>query len=374
MAEGAVGPQHEPHLSSFEDFLADAATLLELGRPEEAGRSAGWAVAAAPADPRGWWLLSLAHSGLGEGRLALEAASQAVARDPLDAAMHRRASECLSAVGLAQQAVVAATEAVRLDPLIADGHARLAVALAVARPRQLVFGRQLGRGSRAATQHAERAVALAPASATAHFAAGFVAAAAGEPQLARGHYSQALAIDPTMAAAQNNLAQLDLSRGRFRDGGAGFAGAVRTNPRFDRARRNVERTVYAQLLVHHALAAVVYVGFAMSAAGAAAATGPAYRVQPGPRGVAAVLVLVGSAGWAAWTWRRSATPVRLIASRMAATRGWLWLVAILDTLVVGCFVAGAAGVGAAVAGVYGAGLIAMPVIALSVIASREQAR
>ena len=373
MAESAPDTP-SPSLSSLEQLLADALRLLELQRPAEAASAARRAVADAPADARGWLLLSLALSASGEGRPALEAVNRAVSLDPHDGRLHLRASECLSVLHLAEPAQRAATEAVRLDPSSAGAHARLAITIAVRRRRQVVFGYQLRGGLGEASRHADLAVGLAPGSATAQFAAGYVAAAGGRVRLARRHYQQALAIDPTMPAAQNNLAELQLNRGRFRDGGAGFLGAARSDPRFDLARRNVERTVYAKLVVQHVLAAVSFVGFAVAAAGAASADNHAYRFHPGARAVVGGLVLLGGASGAGWSWRRQAAPVRLVARRMVATRAWLWLVGFLDLVVVGCFVAGAAGSGEPVVGAYGAGLIAMPVIALGLVASRGQAR
>jgi len=96
--------------------LSRAATMIELGRHDEATSLLATVVAADPDGSRGWCLLSRAHLGAGRGAEALAAARRAGALNPADDWPYRLASTALLSLGQNTEAVAAAQEARRLAP------------------------------------------------------------------------------------------------------------------------------------------------------------------------------------------------------------------------------------------------------------------
>lgn len=367
MSRSASGPQAD-------DFVRQARTLLELHRPAEAARSASLAIADSPSDPRGWGLLSLCHSELGEHRHALDAIGTAVRLDPNNADWHLQASHVLQELDRKRDSIRAAKEAVRLNPTSVPAHAALAIAHARRGSGQRILG-ILGPGDvRSAERHARQAISLDPTSVSGQFAAGYVAAAGRRRRAARKHYLAALAIDPHHVPAQNNLAVLDLHALRLRRGGRGFVGVLQAEPSFDKARINVLHTVYLQLAVFEAVAWGLYLMLFIAVAGASAVPQVGYTVTVGPR---TLLALVCSAGYllsVAMLWKGLHPALRGLAARRIASDPWLWLNAAANAFMFGCLWVVELGSGAAVAKVYLAGLLALPFAVLTYIASKSRTR
>jgi tetratricopeptide (TPR) repeat protein len=179
---------------------------------------------------------------------------------------------------------------------------------------------------------AQRAVEVAPDRAANHVTYGYVASAAGDKELARREYEQAVTLDPSDAAAWNNLGCLDLQARRPLRARARFREALRLDPRAERARRNLELvrppgaprparswddvvTALADELVR-ARAPLALVGALVLEAPAAARA----LVRGGDRGAAlsgaALALALGAMGRAAW----------LPLSLGAAAAGTAWLV------------------------------------------------
>lgn len=142
-----------------------------------------------------------------------------------------------------------------LSPHNWAGHAQLAHALTHSKDRL-----------EEAEAAAERAVELAPHEAGAHMSAGAVARAAGRREGAAEAFRRALAIDPQSSAAHNELARLNLRRGRFANtspdalvrAATGFATAVRADPRATSSRHNLD------LVLRHFLRLTAYLIFVVA--------------------------------------------------------------------------------------------------------------
>ena len=188
-------------------YLQRAEALLAVKRPEDAAAAASLAVAAAPDDPRGWAVLSTAHSQCQRHTDALLAAHQLIRLDPQAARGHLRASNVLAALFRWDEALDAAAAAVANEPLHAEAHARLALASAD-RALYTIPKPQLWTCQDLLTAQAQVAEALAldPGSVYIRCAAGRVAAVTGDRDLARTHYRAALSLDPTCGPALRYLA------------------------------------------------------------------------------------------------------------------------------------------------------------------------
>ena len=108
--------------------LGRAATMIELGRHDEATRLLAGVVAASPDSARGWCLMSRAHLGAGRGAEAVTAARRAGGLNPADDWPYRLASTALLSLGRNQEALAAAQEALRLAPDFWRSHVCLAQA------------------------------------------------------------------------------------------------------------------------------------------------------------------------------------------------------------------------------------------------------
>lgn len=221
-----------------------ARVLIEAGRHGEAEGVLQSALAKEPDDGAKWCLYALCLVRLERAKHAVEAAGRAAALEPEEEWPHRLASIALCSLGDYQNAVVAAREAIRREPDLWQTHAQLALALHELKHRG---------AADEAWQAASYAVNLASNEAETHFVMGVVAQERGDLSTAEAAYEKSLALDPTHAAAMNNLGLVQLKRGKLHQAVEGFTSSLRTDPRLQVARANVESvgwrlTTYAYYL------------------------------------------------------------------------------------------------------------------------------
>ncbi len=219
--------------ASFASDLQRAKAALELRRPDEALRHLDRALASAPHDDRLWCLRAQAMLQLERPEDALEAARRASGLDPTEEWSHRLASVALVNLNRPADAVAEAREAVRLAPHLPIVRVQLAQAMA-----------NLPELRRAAYDEALAAVTLDPTEPECHLVVADTARKLGWTRQAEAAYRQVLAMDPSNAAAMNNLAVLRLQQGRTGEALSGFTAAAAHDPRMSVARRNVEVTAW----------------------------------------------------------------------------------------------------------------------------------
>ncbi len=219
--------------ASFASDLQRAKAALELRRPDEALRHLDRALGSAPHDDRLWCLRAQAMLQLERPDEALEAAQRAAGLDPTEEWSHRLASVALVNLNRPADAVAEAREAVRLAPHLPIVRVQLAQAMA-----------NLPELRRAAYDEALAAVSLDPAEPECHLVVADTARKLGWTRQAEAAYRQVLAMDPSNAAAMNNLAVLRLQQGRTGEALSGFTAAAAHDPRMSVARRNVEVTAW----------------------------------------------------------------------------------------------------------------------------------
>jgi tetratricopeptide (TPR) repeat protein len=216
-----------------------AGALLALNRPADAVRLLESAVTAFPDHPAVWGQLAAALLAADDPGRALTAAGRCVALAPQDEWGRRLTSLALSRLGWHAEAVTAARSAVRLGPGQWPPRARLASALAgspVAAPVELDE----------AWYVALDVVGQAPEEPEAHFVLGSVALARQDWAASGRAYRRVLALEPDHAAARSNLALAELQRAARsrRPGGItraarGFADALATDPTMSVAAQNL---------------------------------------------------------------------------------------------------------------------------------------
>ncbi len=222
--------------ASFAIALQRAKAALDLRRPDEAVRHLDRALAVAPHDDRLWCLRAQAMLQLERPADALEAARRASGLDPTEEWSRRLASVALVNLGRTEEAVTEAREAVRLAPHLPIVRVQLAQAMAT-----------LPALRRAAYDEALAAVTLDPNEPECHLVVADTARKLGWTRQAEAAYRQVLAMDPSNAAAMNNLAVLRLQQGRTGEALSGFTAAAAHDPRMEVARRNVEVTAWKLL-------------------------------------------------------------------------------------------------------------------------------
>lgn len=189
--------------SGVSSELDHAETLLDLRRPQEAERRARAALAGDPTSGRALSTLVRALLAQERNEDAVHVARALVAAAPDAELSHRLLSVALRGQGDADAAVHAATRSVQLAPTGYLPHYALGLAYSAAsRPQE-------------ALRAAEEAARLAPADAGPHILRGSAYADLGRRDDARRAYEHALALEPGNAVATNNLAALDMNRGRL---------------------------------------------------------------------------------------------------------------------------------------------------------------
>jgi tetratricopeptide (TPR) repeat protein len=208
--------------------LARAATMLDLGRYEEASTLLARLVSAEPGSGRAWCLFARAHLGADRFAEAVEAANRAAAIEPAEEWPHRLASNALMHLGHHGEALRAAAESRRLAPGYWQTHVCVAQAALAA-----------GQPAIAATAAAE-ARRLAPNEPDVHFLSGKVALARGDLDGARSHQERALALDPAHSGAMNELGRIRLRRHDTAGAIRHFINAARTTPGEHIYSRNID--------------------------------------------------------------------------------------------------------------------------------------
>ncbi len=211
-----------------------AESLNSLGRHDQALAVASRALASDPGDSELLIQAAVAHLGLGAPEESRRLLYSAAALDPGSARIHRILSFVALQEGLLAEAVQAGLRAVQLSPFDSLAHAQLARALA----------RQGDRAS--AVTAAGRAIELAPNSAETHIAMADVLFPDGtrppKADLARAeeHLGRALQVEPSNAAALNDLARIHLARGHGVRAAGHLASAVRADPMTEVMQRNMD--------------------------------------------------------------------------------------------------------------------------------------
>ncbi|HKR65646.1 MAG TPA: tetratricopeptide repeat protein [Thermoanaerobaculia bacterium] len=204
-----------------------ASTLLDLGRPEDALVHLRHAAALEPEDARTHCLIALAHLKLEQHGDAAKSAETAIALAPEAGWPHRLRALALVELKRTREAREEALEACRLEA--EEPRSYLALSSALRADGDLP-------GALSAAQHA---VALDPELSDAHNQVGLVLLDHERNRDAEEAFRSALAIEPENAVALNNLAVAKLRRGR-RDAALGeFKQASALDPRMQVGRRNV---------------------------------------------------------------------------------------------------------------------------------------
>jgi len=284
------------------ETVAKAQALVDVGRADEAAAMLSTALAADPGQWRAWCMLGVAHLERRMHREALDCARRAIELEPDEGWPHRIVSIAERHLGNKDRAVAAAREAVRLAPHEAHAHAQLAVALSHARPSRPAE----------ALNEAARALELGGNDAGLHRMAGDVALAVKYLWLAEERYEKSLQIDPSNAAAINNLALIRLRGGNPLAAARGFARAAGLDPAADLHRRNIDVAVQHVLLY----AMVLLGGVALVDGVLPIAEGAALLAAFVLAGVFLVRArrVIGPAAWA-YAWR---APIRSRGGRWAA--------------------------------------------------------
>ncbi len=230
-----------PPPSASAQALQRAQELANLGRWDQVVGIAGEVLAGDPDNVFALCLLSQAEIGLEQYAGAYDRAIAAIRFAPEVEWAQRLAATAASNLGRHPAAIEHAHEAVRLAPFHADG--------------QICLGRTLLRARQVpeARVAADRSVEMAPGDPRTHFLVGAAAAAAGDAKTAEEAFRETLAIDPDNSAAHNELARLQLRRGRrFTTTGlarsaTGFSTAVGVDPNAQVALHNLELVLRAFL-------------------------------------------------------------------------------------------------------------------------------
>jgi tetratricopeptide (TPR) repeat protein len=253
-------------MAEIKEELARAATMLDLGRYDEASTLLARLVSAEPDSSRAWCLFARAHLGADRFTEAVEAANRAAVIEPAEEWPHRLASNALMHLGNHGEALRAAAESRRLAPGYWQTHVCVAqAALAAGQPST-------------AAGAATEARKLAPNEPDVHFLSGKVALARGELDEARGHQERALALDPAHSGAMNELGRIRLRRHDTIGAIKHFISAARTTPGEHIYSRNIDvvivrsvsRMIYVFVLVAMILLwvpAVTHTGIVPLAAG-----------------------------------------------------------------------------------------------------------
>ena len=222
--------------------------LRELGRFDDAERTARMALTAEPADPRLLAELSAVLFALDRHEEGLTAAAAALAGDPDHEWAHRLYTDHLSWLERHDEAVARSERTVARCPEEATAHHHRANIL-----------HRAGHSERA-MRSARQAVELEPEVSDHHVLVADIASDLKRWRIARRAYLEALRIDPTNADARHNLAVLDSAMMRLGPALRGLIEAGSMDPRNLLLKNNL-----AALLWKHALVQLAAVGLGATA-------------------------------------------------------------------------------------------------------------
>lgn len=353
--------------------LKRAQLLLQMNRPREAGEIAARAAARAPHDAAAWTLVARCYARCDEPRRALDAARRAISLAPDTSAPYVIAAEMLNVLGDAAESAQAARRATQIDPFNPHAHARLAIALAQLGGRPELFGLFRPRHLRAAHVHAKRAIELSPTGSTGYFAAAYVAARSDRPRQARKLYRRVLAVDPHHSAAINNLAVIDMKRGRLFRSSTGFRRALATDPSMMLARRNMVILLTTIASAFHFAGWLIYSCFS----GIADERG-SFSLAWKARCTVALWLGVGYVAVAALVYLGLDRQVRAFSRQVVKQVWFIKLILAFDLMTLGCFVLALLGNGDVASAAYQLGflgiLLSLATLALCAKALRQPSK
>lgn len=235
-------------MTNTDTSLARARLLVETRRWSEARQLVTSLLAAEPDSPVALCLLAQCELGLDNPEAARQAAAAALGTAPDDEWAHRLHALALSRLGRHDDAIRAATESVRLAPELSSSH--------------WVLGQSLLNSSGRAKEAypvAQRVVALDPHDPDGWVLLGLAADKLKRRDEERAAYLKALELDPNHAAALNNLAAMDLNRGRLGRAARQVTAALQIDPHEEVLRTNLDQI--ALRLLGRLLNAMLLSGF-----------------------------------------------------------------------------------------------------------------
>lgn len=253
-------PDPKPANPAYElplHFVAEqrAAMLNDLGRYEEALATLRPALASDPHDEGLLVQMAVSLIDLDREAEAIDHLRTAAAAEPNSARVHKLLSLALRHAGDPRAAYLAAVRATQLAPFDANAHTQVAWSSAALR--------DLDNGRRAA----DYALRLAPTSHEPHLAMAAVLFPEGTKppkaslQLAQDHVEQALALSPGNAFALNELARIQMARGRFVSAAGHLAGSVRAAPSIQTMQTNMDLLLVGLVArLHWVLFVVWFIG------------------------------------------------------------------------------------------------------------------
>ena len=214
--------------------VARAAVFLDAGRPDEALTLLSAHLASEPDDVRALCLITRAYVATGHAQEGVASGKRAVSLAPDSEWALRALASAFSTLGRHADAKAAAVRARELAPNSWLTHCQVASVDTTAK--------DITSETRVA---ALRAVQLAPNEPLAHYQLGNVALAMSELDSAESAYRRALALDPQMEPARNNLAIVTLRQGSAGAAAASFVDILADNPTSTLARRNTLAAISA---------------------------------------------------------------------------------------------------------------------------------
>jgi Flp pilus assembly protein TadD len=263
--------------------LARAQTLIDLGRKRDAETILRTFLSQDTENARALCLLTQTMLGTGRTSETRGMAMRAVSSNPESEHAHRLLAIASSESGLFHDAETAAREAVRLAPFMWQTHFTLGS----------VLRESSGHGTKMEALHsALRAVEIAPHESMIHNLVGICYASLGDKNTAAGAYAEAIRLDPNNALAMNNLAALQMNRGKLTAASATLRSGLSAAPQEATLRRNYD-VVLMKLM--RRLYIALYVVFLLQISLASNGSNTSYWARIG-LGLALITLCIASAG------------------------------------------------------------------------------
>lgn len=235
-------------MSDTQTTLARARALAEVGRWSDAQRMAKRLLVDTPDSVSALCLLARCELQLENPVEARRVIASALAHAPEYEWAHRLHALALSQLGRHDEAVCAATEAVRLAPQLSASHQVLGQVL-VGSPTR----------GKEAYPVARRAIELDPHDPDGYVLLGLAADKHQRRDEESAAYRKALELDPDHAAALNNLAAMDINRGRLGRAARQVTAGLQIDPHEEVLRTNLDNL--ALRLLQRLLNAMLLTGF-----------------------------------------------------------------------------------------------------------------